>query len=57
MRRLLPRHPREVGKRGQVLVLLGIIWIGLGAGLIIAGEPSHYALGACGGAHAMRGGR
>ena len=43
MRRLLPRHPREVGKRGQVLILLGIIWISLGAGLVIAGEPPHYA--------------
>lgn len=41
-RRLLPRPPRDVGMRGQILLVFGLVWIGLGAGLLIEGDPPHY---------------
>ena len=44
-RRLLPlppRPPREVGKRGQILLVFGLIWIGLGVGVLTEGEPAYY---------------
>jgi len=30
MRHLLPRHPREVNKRGQILAIFGFIWVVIG---------------------------
>ena len=43
MRRLLPRPPRDVGMRGSVLLLLGVIWIGMGASIAVTGDPASYA--------------
>ena len=33
MRHLLPRPPREVSKRGQILVIFGFIWTVIGLGI------------------------
>ena len=30
MRHLMPRHPREVNKRGQILAIFGFIWVVIG---------------------------
>jgi hypothetical protein len=34
MRRLLPRRPREVSKRGQILLIFGFIWIAVGISVL-----------------------
>ena len=41
-RRLLPRPPRDVGMRGSVLLLLGVIWVGVGASIAVTGDPASY---------------
>lgn len=43
MRRLLPRPARDVGMRGSVLMLLGVIWIGVGASIAVTGDPASCA--------------
>ena len=40
-RRLLPRPAREVGKRGQILLVFGLVWIGLGASLALYVMPAY----------------
>ena len=42
LRRLLPRPPRDVGKRGQILLVFGLVWIGLGVGVLTEGDPAYY---------------
>ena len=37
-RRLLPRPAREVGKRGQILLVFGLVWVGLGVGILTEGD-------------------
>ena len=37
-----PRPPREVGKRGQLLLVFGLVWIGLGVGVLTEGDPAYY---------------
>lgn len=36
---LMPRRPSEMNKRGQVLVILGIIWVAIGASVYMDPHP------------------
>lgn len=43
MRHLLPRPPRAIGKRGQVLLILGFIWIVIGVNVWQNPDPASWA--------------
>ena len=42
--RFLPRHWSELGKRGQILLAFGVIWVGFGVGVLLAPTPPVYDL-------------
>ena len=42
-KRLLPRPPTEMGKRGQILAVFGLTWIGMGYALLMDGDPVAWA--------------
>lgn len=42
-RRLLPRPLHEAGKRGQILTVFGLVWIGIGYGTWVDGDPPTWA--------------
>lgn len=37
-----PRHPRDLGKRGQILLIFGAVWVGVGAGVLYEGDPAAW---------------
>lgn len=42
-KRLLPRHFHELGKRGQILLVFGILWMWLGLGVLLYPDPPQYS--------------
>lgn len=42
LRQWFPRHWRDVNKRGQALLTLGLIWLGIGIGVWIEPNPTGW---------------
>lgn len=38
-KRYIPRPPRALGHRGQLFTVFGLLWIAIGVGLLIEGDP------------------
>lgn len=42
IRNVTPRPWREVGKRGQILLVFGFLWVGTGVGTLISPRPEAW---------------